>query len=432
MAPGLGSIKCSCSSALVSLACVALLAHRARAGKENSSPSVDQTQTRLISQHIVGRDDNMTRTDVAVTVDERGQASPAPARVHLSPSNYTLSRHAHDLGIDDSNAKLSGGGAEWPLFANGKAPEEIPGDTRDEALRLNDPSEHCAAGDIAGYSFHNVSDPSMVPFILPKDHPGRRTAAIIIAPGGGCRYLSWNKEGTQAAKWLNSIGVSAFVLKYRVPCNTPETAMRAVIDGQRAITMVRHRAAEFDFTKVGFMGFSAGGHLSASLGGMSERAYSPIDNIDDVADMADSLSFRPDFSMLVYAASGDLKKVDAKTPPTFIAIAVDDPCVPTKLAEAFYGALVAVSGQRGGHELHIFSAGNHGYGECSLFVHGNSWLPACGWTLNAQLFIENILGVQRPLKALTLAVDSLSQRMSVHGIVLMCAIAVSLGQQTMP
>jgi len=314
-----------------------------------------------------------------------------PAQPDLTPDKYVLSDPAAKFGINPSNAKLSGGGAEWSLFETGKAPMELTGDVGPEALQVNDPGDFCAGGDIAGYSILNVSDPTLVPFILPAEHPGRRNAAVIIAPGGGNRFLSWNKEGTQVAKWLNTIGISAFVLKYRTPTNSKETSLKPLIDSQRAISIVRHYSAKYGFKSIGLMGFSAGGFLAADVGAASKRRYAAID-------AADIQSFRPDFSLLIYAASTKLGG-PVNPPPTFIAVARNDPCVNPILASTYYAQLMLAGG---GHEFHVYSAGKHGYGDCSLYVFGGSWKPVCAWTINAQLFIENILGVKRALGTMTL------------------------------
>lgn len=216
----------------------------------------------------------------------------------------------------------------------------------------------------------------------------RKDAAVIIAPGGGFRFLSWNKEGTEIAKWLNSLGISAFVLKYRVPCNTMETAMKALIDSQRAISLVRSK--NLGFKKIGFAGFSAGGFLAASVSSFPMKVYAPVDEVDKESGAVD-------FAVLVYAAGKDGTAMPAQAPATFIAIAKDDPCVKVDMAEEYYGKLRKYSPE---HELHVFGGGHHGYGDCQLYVTGNEWQPVCAWTLDAQLFMEHQIGVKRGLGAL--------------------------------
>jgi acetyl esterase/lipase len=150
------------------------------------------------------------------------------------------------------------------------------------------------------------------------------TPAIIICPGGGYGALAYNKEGTEVAAWLNTIGITGIVLKYRVPSNQDG----AFQDIQRAIRLVRHRAAEWNISpkQIGVLGFSAGGHLSARLSTNADKAtYPRLDAVDDE-------KLRPDFAILVYPAylskaPGKLSEglpVTDTTPPTFLAHAEDD------------------------------------------------------------------------------------------------------------
>jgi len=214
------------------------------------------------------------------------------------------------------------------------APRELPGDAGAQFIQQNDPSDFCAEGDRAGYSILNVSDPTIVPFIVPMDTEGRRDGAVIIAPGGGNRFLSWTKEGTEVAKWLNSIGISAFVLKYRVPTNSAETHMKTIIDAQRALSLVRYRSERYGLNKsrIGVGGFSAGAFLMGEVSEATRRAYQKTD-------AADEENFRPDFSLEIYGYG----HMPMHAPPTFIAIAQDDPCVGPRGALAYYTGLIAAS-----------------------------------------------------------------------------------------
>mmetsp|Transcript_45238 Transcript_45238/g.94153 ORF Transcript_45238/g.94153 Transcript_45238/m.94153 type:complete len:359 (-) Transcript_45238:73-1149(-) len=322
-------------------------------------------------------------------IKARGTAT-GPAMEALKPGQYELSKPASSSGLTESNALLDGAPKEIPLFETGKAPGELPGDAGPNVLFQNDPTDKCAGGDQSGYSILNVSDPTIVPFIVPMDAEGRRQAAVIVAPGGGNRFLSWTKEGTHAAKWLNSIGISAFVLKYRVPTNTFETGIKPLIDSQRALSFVRHHAREYGLNKkqIGFMGFSAGAMLTGSVAEITDRMYDPID-------LAESENFRPDFALEIYGFGPVGHPEEA--PPTFIAIAKDDPCIPQKDAVDYFEKLYEKSAAPL-HEVHVFSGGKHGYGDCSLYVNGNELQPVCAWTLNAQLFMEKLFGIDRPLE----------------------------------
>ena len=191
--------------------------------------------------------------------------------------------------------------------------------------------------------------------------------AVVICPGGGYNILAWEKEGTEIAQWFNSIGVTAAVLKYRVPRRDPNRPHREPLqDAQRAIRLVRKHAAEWgvDPQRIGILGFSAGGHLTIMAGmHWDEQTY---DRVDD----ADSLSCRPDFMCPIYAAYlgegykddvaelGPLVRITAKTPPTFLAVTADD-----KMRGA-QAAVLFVELKKAGvpAELHVYTKGGHGYG----------------------------------------------------------------------
>jgi acetyl esterase/lipase len=227
-----------------------------------------------------------------------------------------------------------------------------------------------------------------VPFLVPQGQEGRLDAAVIIAPGGGLQFLSWNKEGTRPAKWLNSIGVSAFVLKYRVPHNSIQTQIKGITDAQRAVSFVRYKAPELalNSSHIGFMGFSAGGYLTGLVASTASRSYKPIDEVDAV-------SHRPDFALEIYGV-GPI--AEARPPPTLIVTTTNDPCVNSSKATAYHAHLEQTYPDVL-HELHVFSDGHHGYGDCSLYVQGNLWEPVCAWTVNAQVFLDEVLGIQKRL-----------------------------------
>lgn len=208
----------------------------------------------------------------------------------------------------------------------------------------------------------NVTTPTLTVY-----KPAGGTAngtAVVICPGGGHRILAMDLEGSEAAAWLNSLGVTAFVLKYRVPTR-PGAEHRwdaAVEDGQRAMSLVRSRAAEFgiDPGRLGMLGFSAGGETAGLTAFLRDRRYARIDAVDDVP-------YRPDFVMLGYAAGmvtedgtalRDYVAVTPASPPTFIVQAQDD-FVPVQNALRLGLALK----QHGvPFELHVYAAGGHGYG----------------------------------------------------------------------
>jgi len=187
---------------------------------------------------------------------------------------------------------------------------------------------------------------------------GRPAPAVMICPGGGYGILAWNHEGTEVAAWLNAQGISAFILKYRVPKNRDA----AFCDAQRALGLIRAKASAYrvDPKRIGIMGFSAGAHLSVRVStDFSKRFYTPVDEDDAV-------SCRPDFALIIYPAYlyrdgftlvPELP-VTAQTPPTFLLQAQDDkPYVDSSLA--YFIALKAAGVPA---EMHLFPDGGHGYG----------------------------------------------------------------------
>ena len=209
----------------------------------------------------------------------------------------------------------------------------------------------------------NVSKPTLTVY---KPAPDKDTgAAVVVCPGGGYGILAYNLEGTEICDWLNSVGVTGVLLKYRVPSrkDLPKEAA-ALQDVQRAIGIVRHRAKEWkiDPARIGVLGFSAGGHLSASVSNrFEERTYPTVDE-------ADKESCRPDAAFLIYPAylvdKTDLTKlapdlnVTSKTPPTFIIQTQDDGI---KVENAYVYAL-ACKAAKVPCEVHTFAKGGHGYG----------------------------------------------------------------------
>ena len=210
-------------------------------------------------------------------------------------------------------------------------------------------------------------------------------AAVLICPGGGYSILAWDLEGTEVAEWLNSIGVTGIVLKYRVPRRADLPKHLAPLqDAQRALSLVRSKAAEWklDPKRIGMLGFSAGGHLSATAStNFDERQYEKLDEVDTV-------SCRPDFTVLIYPAylvendklAPELR-VTSQTPPMFFAHAGDDRLGP----ENSLGLYLALKRAGVPGEVHVYSSGGHGFGlrpsehACSTWPERcEAWLKSLG------------------------------------------------------
>ncbi len=207
-------------------------------------------------------------------------------------------------------------------------------------------------------AFHRVTDihnPSVTVFLPPKGKANG--AAFIIAPGGAHRYLVMDLEGKFAADRLNAMGFAAFVLKSRLARaegSTYKVEVESQADILRAVRLVRSRAKEWgvDPARVGVMGFSAGGHLSA----LAENRFDA--GKPDDADPAERVSSRPDFAVLGYPGfSAGRPQVDKNAPPTFIFINDDDPLA-TGAAEYYLELRKAKITS----EFHVFRRGGHGVG----------------------------------------------------------------------
>jgi acetyl esterase/lipase len=191
-------------------------------------------------------------------------------------------------------------------------------------------------------------------------------AGIIVNPGGGYRILASDHEGLQVARWLNRHGIAAFVLRYRVgPKYHSEVSL---LDGKRAMRTVRSRASEFGVssTRIGMLGFSAGGHLTAAVGTRYD------DGEPESADPVERVSCRPDFLVPVYAVTNGEKRgkkadeytpaddrVTAETPPAFLVHTHEDAIVPADQSILFYQALRSHGVSA---EMHVFGYGEHGVG----------------------------------------------------------------------
>ncbi len=244
-----------------------------------------------------------------------------------------------------------------------------------------------------------VQEPNITVFL-----PAKKSAtgqAVIICPGGGYHILAYDWEGFDFAKWLNSKGIAAIVLKYRLPGSKSNIVgyKSPLLDAQRAVRLTRYHAKTWnvDPAKIGIMGFSAGGHLASTAGTHFDAGNQAA------TDKVDQLSSRPDFMVLVYPVitftqpfmhEGSKKallgenpdqalvnnfsnelQVTANTPPTFLIHAADDKAVPVENSLAFFNALRknnVVS------EMHIYPQGGHGFGLAVGQEHLSTWSDRLG------------------------------------------------------
>lgn len=244
-------------------------------------------------------------------------------------------------------------------------------------------------------------DKPMIEVYLPSKK-SQTGGAVVICPGGGYRILAYEWEGKDVAKWFNSNGIAAIVLKYRLP-HTPnniEGRLSPFLDLQRAVRQTRFNAEKWNINpnKVGIMGFSAGGHLASILGTHFEDNFFTTDNID-------TISCRPNFMILMYPVitfkepylhngsrsfligdspdsalvnyySNELHVTD-NTPPTFLVHASDDKSVPVQNSLMFYDELSKHNVQS---EMHIFPEGGHGFGLAVGKGRLEQWKDMCiGW-----------------------------------------------------
>jgi acetyl esterase/lipase len=264
----------------------------------------------------------------------------------------------------------------WP----GKAPGEKKGEI--EAEFEKPPKD---SNDVLRIS--NVSKPSMK--VFPADPKNANGAAVLVCPGGGYSILAYEHEGLDVCEWLNSFGVTAILLKYRVPRRKGREKHDAPLqDAQRAMGLIRQNAKAWNIAtdKIGILGFSAGGNLAVLMStSFKVRTYHKIDNSDE-------LSCRPDFSILIYPAYLVDRKgrsqlfpeiqVSPECPPCFFAHTGDDH-VPAEGSALLYLALKKAGVT--GNELHLYPFGGHGYGmrKSKDFVstwpsRAKEWMSAIG------------------------------------------------------
>ena len=234
------------------------------------------------------------------------------------------------------------------------------------------------------------ADKPFIDVYLPVSNPTH--TGVVVCPGGSYSYLSLDKEGSHAAQWLTQHGVAAFVLHYRV---APYHYPAPMLDGERAIRLVRSRASDFGIAQdhIGVWGFSAGGHVASFLMTHFNQSLTGQTN-----DAIDSLSPRPDFGILAYAVismapgtthpgshqnllgtsanpklemdlSNELN-VAPNSPPVFLFATSDDPVVPVANSVLFYQAYIK---RHLSAELHLFEHGPHGVGLAEKLPGGSVW-----------------------------------------------------------
>jgi acetyl esterase/lipase len=241
--------------------------------------------------------------------------------------------------------------------------------------------------------------PTLTRYLIDSDE---KHGAVIIFPGGGYHHLAAH-EGEPVAKWLNSIGISAFVLHYRV---SPDMHPAPMLDAKRAIRYVRYHADHWnlDKQKIGVLGFSAGGHLASTVSTLVEWER------DEAVDRIDEESSRPDISILCYPVISFLehyhqgsitnllgegasensrmtlsneRNVSPLTPPTFLWHTADDKSVPVENSLAYAKAL---SQHKIPYEMHIFPHGRHGLGLAQDHPSISQWTELCKEWLKKQGF----------------------------------------------
>jgi len=249
-------------------------------------------------------------------------------------------------------------GAEIRLWANGAPGSE--GETSPEVFKVsNNPK--------LPDQFSVVHYPAIYVFLPPREKANG--AAVVVAPGGGHSQLVINKEGWEIADWLNSNGFAAFVLKYRLakaPGSKYTVERDALADAARAMQTVRSRAGEWgvDPSRIGFMGFSAGGEVAALM----ETRFARGDAA--ASDPVERFSSRPDFAVVVYPGfrQGEIA-VPKDAPPTFLVCADDDPSHVVTTVNLY----LDLQKQGVPAEMHIYGSGAHGFGMRAKHLPVDTW-----------------------------------------------------------
>lgn len=230
----------------------------------------------------------------------------------------------------------------------------------------------------------NVSVPTLTVYEPKGKNSG---AAVVVFPGGGYHILAIDLEGTEVCDWLDSLGITCVLVKYRVPDSGPYPKSPAALqDAQRALGIVRTHATEWhiDPNRIGVLGFSAGAHLAAALGThFEQRLY-------ELIDAADRVSCRPDFAVIIYPGYLALVEqnfapnpeihVTNQTPPTFIVQAEDDP-VHVENSTVYF---LSLKNAKVSAEMHIYASGGHGYGL------RRTDLPVTSWPKLAETWMQTI------------------------------------------
>ncbi len=278
-------------------------------------------------------------------------------------------------------------------------PNGVPG-----SIKTDTYSEKATEANGIPSRYEKVTDPSLTVF-LPTAEKATGTA-VIICPGGGYGVLAFDHEGYAIARWLNENGIAGIILKYRLPSDLimKDKSVGPLQDAQEAIRIIRRNREHWriDPHKIGVIGFSAGGHLASTI----STHYA-----DNVYEVADTTSARPDFSLLIYPVitfnssfthGGSRKnlignnpsqeaidhfsnelQINAKTPPAFLVHSSDDKAVPVKNSLVYYEALVK---NNIAAEMHIFQKGGHGYGLSVGKGTQSSWPVLCINWLNENGF----------------------------------------------
>jgi acetyl esterase/lipase len=245
----------------------------------------------------------------------------------------------------------------------------------------------------------NVTKPTLTVYCPSKDKDTR--TAMLICPGGGYHNLGIDVEGEEVAEWLNSIGVTGIILKYRCPRRPldvkGEPPLGPLKDAQRAVSLVRGKAKELgiDPKKIGMIGFSAGGHLvGATATNFDKRSYEPIDDTDKI-------SCRPDFAIMLYSGYFQMKdkgtlsptiRIPSDAPPMFLVHATDDSISDVEHSVTMY---LAMKRAKVLVELHVYATGGHGFGVRKVDHPCVSWTERCTDWLRQRAFLKPFLTLER-------------------------------------
>jgi acetyl esterase/lipase len=277
----------------------------------------------------------------------------------------------------------------WP----GKPPGDvgISGEEKFFQLKTRDGKPYEVGGKPTKW-LTNVSKPTLTVYPAAKDKD--TGVAMLICPGGGYHNLGWDVEGEEVAAWLNSVGITGILLKYRCPRREGDVKgvppIGPLKDAQRAVSLVRSKAKEWgiDPQKIGMVGFSAGGHLAAATAiNFDKRAYEPVDDIDKV-------SCRPDFAIPLYSGylvgkDNDVLSADMRaskeTPPILLIHASDDDISKVENSVILYLALKKAGASA---ELHVYATGGHGFGVRKVGHPCEGWTERCTDWLRKQGFLK--------------------------------------------